>query len=51
MPVTHACELHLTLAPVEDYNLFDEGRDPTLNLYKNVAAVSGQMELGSFNSY
>ena len=39
VPVTHTFELYLTLAPVEHYNLFDEGRDTALDLHEYVTSA------------
>lgn len=45
VPVTHASELYLTSAPVEHYNLFDEGRDTALDLHEYVTAAFRQWNM------
>lgn len=45
VPVTHPSEIYLTLASVEHYNLFDEGRDAALDLHKYVTAASRQWNM------
>lgn len=43
--VTHPSEIYLTLAPVEHYNLFDEGRDTALDLHEYVTAAFRQWNM------
>lgn len=45
VPVTHPSEIYLTLAPVEHYNLFDEGKDTALNLHEYVTAAFTQWNM------